>query len=176
MHGLADKDLSAQLAEELTYYEKEKDSISTSTEIIDNVNDYKENSSIITKPTNVSLHQFNWELVDKRTLNEVNLTREFNDEKIRILFKVTPVDFLGDESELLDAEEEEDEEEVEISEQSEESTATSSTYETSKSEELIDSSDDDFEEEPDPEKTLRCAITIDKKEKGVLAFEAFARE
>ncbi|CAG8660892.1 2642_t:CDS:2, partial [Funneliformis mosseae] len=116
-------------------------------------------------------------LVDKRTLNEVNLTREFNDEKIRILFKVTPVEFLGDESEFLDAEAEEEEEEVdEISEQSEETTATSATYEGGKNEELIDSSDEDFEEEPDPEKTLRCAITIEKKEKGVLAFEAFARE
>ncbi|CAG8673029.1 16430_t:CDS:2, partial [Funneliformis caledonium] len=61
MHGLADKDLSAQLAEELTYYEKEKDLISTSTEIIDDVYDYKETSSIITKPTKVSLNQFNWE-------------------------------------------------------------------------------------------------------------------
>ncbi|CAG8534384.1 21136_t:CDS:2 [Rhizophagus irregularis] len=121
-----DKDLSTQLAEELTYYEKEKDTIATSsTSTKDDVKNGKEIPSIMTKSISVSFNNFNWEerKVGKSTIPPATIIPE----------------------------EDKDEED------------------------LIDSSDEEFEEQS-PEKTLRCAITIEKKDKGVLAFEALARE
>lgn len=55
--------MSTQLAEELTYYEKEKDTIATSsTSTKDDVKNGKEIPSIMTKSISVSFNNFNWEV------------------------------------------------------------------------------------------------------------------
>ncbi|CAB4493865.1 mitochondrial glyco protein [Rhizophagus irregularis] len=184
IHGLVDKDLSTQLAEELTYYEKEKDTIATSsTSTKDDVKNGKEIPSIMTKSISVSFNNFNWELFDKRTLNEVYMTREYNNEKIRVLFNIIPLEYYEKAEEEDEDEEEDEEDEDEDEDEIEERKVDKSTIppatiipeEDKDEEDLIDSSDEEFEEQS-PEKTLRCAITIEKKDKGVLAFEALARE
>ncbi|GBC03038.1 hypothetical protein RclHR1_04960002 [Rhizophagus clarus] len=181
--GLVDKELSTHLAEELTYYEKEKDTKGTfSTSTNNDVENGREIPSIMTKSISVSFNQFNWELFDKRTLNEVYMTRESDNEKIRVLFNIMPLEY----DEKAEDEEDEDEEEDdddgngdELKEKKGGESATSPeiiiSEENKDEEELIDSSDEEYEEQI-PERTLRCAITIEKKDKGVLAFEALARE
>jgi complement component 1 Q subcomponent-binding protein len=141
--GNVDKELSSKVSSELKMEKEMREGF----EVPDSVEDFLKNGTFAVK--------------DITGQSEVELTREFGNEKIKVLFSVADIDEFPD---RFDTDALEDDEETAIGEDGQNAAADR---------ELDEDSLDGPEGHGSP---LRCSITIEKPKSGALTFDTIAED